>query len=103
MILVMLVSTIGNLGLAASLTDIGIFIAYFFVNISLIALRFRKPDFERPFKSPLNIGRFPILAFLGAISCLLILFYFNIYIILAEMAVIIAGFVVYKLMSLRKG
>lgn len=54
----------------ASISDVGIFILFFFVNLSNIVLRFRYPDLERPWRMPLNIGQFPLLSALGAVSCL---------------------------------
>ncbi len=88
---------LGNLKTVAELTNTGIFIIYFFVNASLIFLRFRKPYLRREFTSPINIGKFPVLAFLGAITCIGMLFYFNISVILMETIIIAAGLVFYKL------
>ncbi|MBU0530363.1 MAG: APC family permease [Candidatus Aenigmatarchaeota archaeon] len=84
-----------DIAFVATLTDIGVFIAYFFVNLALIWLRYKKPDEERHFKMPGNIGRFPVLAALGALSCFLILFQFEITVILAEIVVIIVGAIIY--------
>lgn len=61
----------------ASISDVGIFILFFMVNVSNIALRYRQPNLERPWRSPLNIGPFPVLSALGAISCLLMLLTIN--------------------------
>lgn len=55
---------------AAMLTNAGLFVLFLSVNLSVIALRFRVPDSERKFKIPLNIGRVPITAVLGALICL---------------------------------
>ncbi len=85
-----------NLGL---FTDVGIFIAYMFVNLSLIAMRFKRPSAKRPFKVPMNIGRFPVIAFLGALSCFMMLSYFayfKTFLVMLEIIVIFAGVAVYK-------
>jgi len=96
-IVALVMAFIGDIAVVASLTDIGVFIAYLFVNLSLIWLRFRAPDEKRPFKMPLNIGKFPVIAALGAISCFLILFVFDPIIVLAEAVVIVVGIIVYFL------
>ncbi len=57
----------------ASISDVGIFILFFFVNLSNIVLRYRLPELERPWRSPLNIGPFPLVSALGAASCLMML------------------------------
>ena len=59
----------GTLGIAGRLTNIGTAFAFALVCVSVVVLRYTKPDLNRPFKVPLNIGRFPILAALGAVLC----------------------------------
>jgi APA family basic amino acid/polyamine antiporter len=55
-----------------------IFIVYALVNFSLIWLRYNQPDLERPFKSPVAIRWFPILAGLGLATSLAMLTQFDI-------------------------
>lgn len=57
----------------AFLTNMAIFITFFSVNVSLIVLRYTMPEIRRPFKVPLNIGKFPLIPFFGTIFCLLML------------------------------
>ncbi|MDO8537959.1 MAG: APC family permease [archaeon] len=90
---------LGNLKFVASLTDVGIFFVYIFVNASLIVLRFSQPNLERPFKTPLNIGKFPILAGLGLLSALFMLFLFEPTLILYEIVLLVIGVIVYKIYS----
>ncbi len=61
----------------ASISDVGIFILFFMVNLSNIALRYRQPHLQRPWRAPFNIGSFPVISALGAISCLLMLMTIN--------------------------
>jgi len=49
----------------AQVTDLLVFLIFISVNVALIALRYNRPKLKRPFKVPLNIGRFPLLPFLG--------------------------------------
>ncbi len=102
MALAIIFTTIGDIKFVATLTDIGIFVAYLFVNLSLIWLRFKEPHLERPFKVPLNIGRLPILAALGVVICVGMFFFFEPIILLAETAVIIVGYVIHRALSGRK-
>ncbi|MFH1977818.1 MAG: APC family permease [Candidatus Aenigmatarchaeota archaeon] len=97
-----LLTLIGDISIVATLTNIGVFIAYFFVNLALIWLRFKKPDEKRPFRSPINVGKFPVLAALGAITTFFMLFQFEPIIILAEIVVIIIGAVIYFVYSRMK-
>jgi APA family basic amino acid/polyamine antiporter len=54
----------------AELTTIGIFIVFGMINASLIAMRFGSVLPENRFKTPLNIGRLPVLAVCGLGSCI---------------------------------
>lgn len=51
----------GDLGLVAGATNFAVFIGFGAVNVSLIVLRYTHPEVERPFRVPMNIGRFPVL------------------------------------------
>lgn len=90
----------GNLKFIASVTDLGIFIVYFFVNLALIRLRYTK-GYRPRFKSP-GIGRFPILAFIGLLASLLMFFYFELNVWLLEMGVIAAGLTIFFVFRKRR-
>ncbi len=80
----------------ALLTDIGIFSIYIFVNAALIKLRYSEPRMKRTFRSPVNIGRFPVLALLGILSSGLMLLHFDAMLMVYELAVAFAGLAFYK-------
>lgn len=92
---------LGGIKTIALLTDLGIFIVYFFVNLSLIRLRYIKPRAKRPFKSPINIGRFPLLAGLGVAGSGLMLFYFDPMLLLLETVIIAVGAGIYEAIKRR--
>ena len=69
--------SLGNIVILASLSVFGIFVAFAFVNLSLIWLRFKQSARARPFKSPIEFKKFPILAGLGLITTLFMLFQFD--------------------------
>ncbi len=62
----------GKLSFLADLYNFGAMIAFFSAHMSLIVLRIKKPELQRPFKAPLNIkinGYYiPITAVVGAIA-----------------------------------
>lgn len=88
---------LGGIKKLAHLTDLGIFIVYIFVNLSVIVLRYREPDAKRLFRSPLNIGRFPLMAFMGILLNLLMFYFFDFMTFVYGILLSAAGFVVYFL------
>ena len=90
---------IGNLKFIASMTDLGVFIVYTFVNISLIKIRYSS-GYKAGFKSP-SIGRFPVLAFLGMLSTIFMFFYFEWTVWALEAAVIILGLLIFGALKRR--
>lgn len=57
-----------NLGLVAEITNLGTFITFISVNLSAIWLRIKMPDLDRPFKTPLQVGKVPIIPLAGLLS-----------------------------------
>ncbi|MBS0629995.1 MAG: universal stress protein [Verrucomicrobia bacterium] len=65
----------GNLHFLADLYNFGAMLAFFSAHVSLIALRIKQPDLERPFRAPINIkiGKnrsIPLTAIIGALATL---------------------------------
>lgn len=61
----------------AAISDVGIFILFFIVNLSNIVLRYRRPDIQRSWRAPINIGRLPVISVLGVLSCIFMLVNIN--------------------------
>ena len=64
----------GDIGVVASLTNLGVFLIFFFVNASLVMYRFSNRKEKKKvegFRVPGNIGWFPVLPTLGVIFCFL--------------------------------
>jgi APA family basic amino acid/polyamine antiporter len=72
MLCTMLFALLGNIKVIASVADFCTFAVYCFVNASLIILRYKEPDRKRVFKVPLNVGKFPIIPFLGLVTIVLL-------------------------------
>lgn len=89
----------GDIEIVAQATVFGVLITFFLVNISLIALRRSRPNAERPFKLKPSISWVPIIALLGAIICLSLLFTFNWLIIVIQIIIIACGIIVFYIMK----
>lgn len=84
----------------ANVSVFGIFIVYAAVNLSLIVLRYRQPDMPRPFRTPISIGKFPVLAGFGLATSIAMLFQFPPSIAIAGLSVVGASMALY--LGLRK-
>jgi len=58
----------GDISLVASATNFAVFIGFAAVNVSLIVLRYTRPEVPRPFRVPLNAGRLPLLPIVALAS-----------------------------------
>ena len=101
-IAVAFVAGFGTLGIAGQLTNIGTLFAFILVCVGVIVLRYTKPNLERPFRVPLNIGRFPILAALGAVLCTALMFSLDPITILGFFAWMGLGLMAYAAYGIRK-
>ncbi len=90
-----IVLSLQDTALAANLTNFSLLIAFVVVNASVIALRFREPDVERPFRVPGNIGKLPVLPVLGVASSLLMIYYVDLKSILIGSGLIVFGLAIY--------
>jgi APA family basic amino acid/polyamine antiporter len=88
---------VGDISFIANLTSLGALVSFVVINLSVIWLRYTKPDLERPFKIPLNVGKYPLLSFFGIFSCLFLIYQFDWQMIAASIAVIAVGAVFYWL------
>jgi APA family basic amino acid/polyamine antiporter len=89
----MLFLFLNDLKTVANLTNLTIFAVFISVNASLIYLRYRNP-ITKGFKVPLNIGRFPVLPFLGILTSLFMIVNLSFYILLLGFILILLGIIV---------
>jgi len=99
MIISLMFCFIKEIDLIAELTNFTIFITFALINLSLIVLRYKYPNLERPYKAPLNIGKFPIMAFLGIITCLFLITQLNPVVLLGGIILSVLGFVFYAFLK----
>jgi APA family basic amino acid/polyamine antiporter len=57
----------GELSFVAGVTNFAIYVGFGAICVSLIVLRYRRPEIERPFRLPVAIGRLPLLPDAGVI------------------------------------
>lgn len=72
---IVILASRGNLHFLADLYNFGAMLAFFSAHVSLIALRIKQPNLERPFRAPLNIKfskniSIPLTAIIGALATL---------------------------------
>ncbi|MDI6888984.1 MAG: amino acid permease [Methanocellales archaeon] len=96
MVLSMCFVSIGDIKLVASITDVGSLVIFALVNFSLILLRYKRPEWKRPFKVPLNIDNQSIIPFCGLFSCMFMLLYFDPRAILLGIFMLIFGILFYQ-------
>jgi APA family basic amino acid/polyamine antiporter len=68
-------SLAGDLGLIASVTDLAVYAIFVAVNVSLIRLRYTRPDARRTFRVPLSVGKTPLPPIAGAVTAVVMLAY----------------------------
>jgi APA family basic amino acid/polyamine antiporter len=99
MLFSILFAAIGNIKTVASITDFGVFFIFIFVNLSAIVLRYRLPNAEREFKTPLNIGKFPLIPFFGLLSALFLVMHLTLESLIVSAALIIISIIVYIILK----
>ena len=68
---------LGGVGLVGSVASLLALVAFASVNAALVRLRFTRPEEERPFRVPLDLGRVPVLPAFGLLVVALLLTQFE--------------------------
>ena len=94
-----LFSFFGKIAFNAYLTDFTIFLTFILINLSVIKLRFVKKyaHLKNIFRTPINLKRFPIIPFLGILSCFFLIMYTKIEIWIYGIGIVMIGFILYHL------
>ena len=85
---------IEDVAMVANIANFMIFVTFFIINVSLVRLRYREPDVKRPFKSPINIGRFAVLPALGAITTVFLFSHLSFEVMVYGSILLIAGVII---------
>ena len=93
---------VGDIVIVANIVVFAIVITFAMVNLAVILLRYVKPDLERPFRVPVNIGNFPVLPLIGFIVTVYMAIQFELEIILVGLGIICVGCIFYLFYNKRK-
>ena len=69
---------LGTIGLVGSVASLLALVAFASVNAVLVRLRFTRPEEERPFRVPLQLGRVPVLAAIGLFVVVVLMMQFEV-------------------------
>ncbi|MFH1623262.1 MAG: amino acid permease [Candidatus Aenigmatarchaeota archaeon] len=93
---------IGQIKVVASVTDMCMLCIFMFVNASVILLRYSMPNAKREFRTPLNIGKFPVLPLMGMVAAAALLLHLSPESLMIGAAVAVSGVVAYKMQTHKK-
>lgn len=88
---------VGDIVIIANIVVFAIVITFAAINLAVIVLRYTEPVLERPFRVPINIGKFPILPLFGFGTTVYMALQFEIEIILVGIIIIGIGTIFYKI------
>lgn len=94
MLLSMLFIFFRDIKIVASITNFTVFLTFIIVNLAVIILRYKEPKIKRVFKIPFNIGKFPVLALFGILTCLFMIVNIELIAVLWSIGLLILGFVI---------
>lgn len=89
----------GDITHVANITSAGALVIFLNMNLAVIWLRYTQPDARRPFRMPLNIGRYPVMAGLGVFISMLMLMQLDLGVLWVAALVVAIGavmFLIYK-------
>jgi APA family basic amino acid/polyamine antiporter len=72
----------------AGIADFGALSIFATVNLVNIVLRYKRPHLKRNFKTPLNIGRFPLVSAFGLISAIWMILHLEVFVILVGLIIL---------------
>ncbi len=94
-------SFIGDIVIVANIVVFAVVTTFAMINLSVILLRYLKPDLERPYKVPVNIGRFPVLPLFGLGATIYMGLQFEFEIILSGLGIVASGIIFYLFYNRR--
>lgn len=95
-------SFIGDIVIVANIVVFAVVVTFAMINLAVILLRYVKPDQERPYRVPVNIGKFPVLPLFGLGATIYMATQFEIEIILVGLGIIASGAIFYFIYNKRK-
>jgi len=95
-------SFIGDIVIVANIVVFAVVVTFAMINLAVILLRYVNPDLKRPYRVPLNIGRFPVLPLFGLGATIYMAIQFEIEIILSGLGIIASGVIFYFIYHRKK-
>jgi APA family basic amino acid/polyamine antiporter len=92
---------VGDIVIVANITVFAVVVTFAMVNLSVIVLRYTSPDLERPFRVPVNIGKFPVLPLFGFGTTVYMAIQFDLEVILVGIGIVGSGVIFYLLYNMR--
>ncbi|MHA7646287.1 APC family permease [Nitrosopumilus sp. S4] len=86
---------VGDIVIVANIVVFAVVITFAVINLSVIVLRYTEPKLERPFKVPVNIGKFPILPLFGFGTTVYMTLQFEVEVALVGIIIIGIGSILY--------
>lgn len=88
-------SFIGDIVIVANIVVFAVVITFAMINLAVILLRYVEPELERPFRVPVNVGKFPVLPLFGLLTTIYMAVQFDMQIILVGLGIMGVGAVFY--------
>lgn len=99
----LLLIPLGKIEIVASVSSLATMLVFAMVNLAVVRLRFSHPDLERPFKSPISVGKMPLIAMLGAILSVAFIFQFHSSVYLVGGAVLLSTLLMFVFVERKNG
>jgi len=93
---------VGDIVVVANITVFAVVITFAVINLAVIVLRYTESELERPFRVPINVGKFPILPLFGFATTVYMALQFEIEIIFVGVVIIGVGGVFYVIFKKSK-
>jgi APA family basic amino acid/polyamine antiporter len=81
----------GNIAFLANVTNYTLFLTFIVINAAVIWLRYKEPQLTRPFRTPINTGKLPVLPIIGLLSCMFMLLQMDTPILIMGVSLTIVG------------
>ncbi len=87
---------IGDIEFVAGATNFAVFITFAIINAAVIGLRYTDGKQKRVFRMPLNVGKVPVLAVLGVITSIFMIFNLEVIVIISGIVLTLIGVGIYE-------
>ncbi|AFS81732.1 amino acid permease [Candidatus Nitrosopumilus koreensis AR1] len=92
---------VGDIVIIANIVVFAVVITFAAINLAVIVLRYTEPVLERPFRVPVNIGKFPILPLFGFGTTIYMALQFDIQVVFVGLGIMGIGVVLYLVLKRR--